>query len=565
MPTVEELQQQFGNIGPITKFVPSDEGGGYFRYESDPRFRRTTEFGPGLSNIRATSFSQNTDPLASEYGILPSEQTATPTEYEADLTAPDEEGYYLTARFSPSGEMIGSPERKKYEPDWFRKNPNIGFALPLLFAGGAGLLSGSGAGLGVAATEAALGELGINTALAAGTPGGIAAGTTIAQAAPSLWESAQLGYQSLKDALNIGQMIAPDAPAAVQGGINRFATGLVTSGGNVEKAAQGALLGGLGDIGNVALADVPAAARGPLINVVTQLAQGKDIESALQNAAAGSLSSIAGSELKDLTGSQLVGGLGSDAVRQLVTTGQIDPTKLVASSAPRLLDTVASSISGGLNQVARASQGESREPEETSGRAQTSEQATTSGQTLASDRSVSSDQAEMSDQAETTDQAKTADKAETSKQAETSNRGEASPQAETSSRGNVQSRETRDDRSSGSQRQSFSLMPDLASAGFRAITSQIAPNQRRRSNTQTSRQTTQQASGQTRQTGASQTQGSTRQQVSARPSEQVDVSKLIPIVRSSSQSGPALRVDVSTLTPISQAATLSSIVGNKAG
>jgi len=84
MTTAQQLQQDFANIGNITKFTPSDEGGGYTSYSSDPEFQRTTEFGKGLSNLRPIEFSENKDPLASEYGIIPSEQTATPTLYEAD-------------------------------------------------------------------------------------------------------------------------------------------------------------------------------------------------------------------------------------------------------------------------------------------------------------------------------------------------------------------------------------------------------------------------------------------------------------------------------------------------
>lgn len=323
----ENLQKEFANIGEITQFTPADEGGGYTAYNANPEFQRTTEFGRGLSNIRPAEFSSNADPIASEYGIIPSEQTATPTVYKADLTAPDKDGYYLTAKFTPEGEMIGSPEREKYEPDWFRKNQNLILALPAIVAGGYALLPEL---LGEAGIASTIGELGVNTGLAAGEVGGIASGTSLMEL-PSF---------------NLGQTLLPDAPGAVQQGVNRFATGLATSGGDPKAGGLAVLTGGLGDLGNAALADVPSAIRTPLVNVASQVAQGKDIEGAIKGAVAGSLSSLAGSGVSDITDSKMVGNLTSNAIKQLIMTGEVDPTKLTTAALNNLANTISSTISG---------------------------------------------------------------------------------------------------------------------------------------------------------------------------------------------------------------------------
>jgi len=163
----EYLRAQFGNIGDINTYTPTaeqrsnamDEGMGT-SYSVDPALQRKTEFGPGLSNVRAATFGENRDPLATEYGVIPSEQTATPTSYRADLTAPDKDGWYYTADFSPDGEMIGSPKREKYTPDFMRKYGQYALALPVLAAApyALGFLGtcATGAGAGVTAAEAAM-------------------------------------------------------------------------------------------------------------------------------------------------------------------------------------------------------------------------------------------------------------------------------------------------------------------------------------------------------------------------------------------------------------------------
>jgi len=85
------------------------------------------------------------------------------------------------------------------------------------------LAAGTPGGIASGLSAASLGELGINTALAAGSEGGIAAGTALSgvEAAPSFFES-----------LNLGKSAFPNAPGYVQQGVNRFGTGLITSGGD---------------------------------------------------------------------------------------------------------------------------------------------------------------------------------------------------------------------------------------------------------------------------------------------------------------------------------------------
>lgn len=346
------LQGQYGNIGEINKFVPADEGGGFVSYNADPALQRKTEFGQGISNIRPAEFSQNIDPLANEYGVIPSEQTATPTSYLADLTVPDKQGKYFTGKFSASGEMIGAPEEQTYTPDWFRENQDLILAIPGLVAGGAGLLAGGFGGAG-GVTAASLGELGLNTALAAGTPGGIASGLSAA----SLGElgintalaagseggiaagTALSGVEaapSFLDSINLGKTFFPDAPGYVQQGVNRFGTGLVTSGGDPEAAARNALMGGVTDFINPYFAELPKEFQ-PIARAGVQTALGGgSVEDVLKGAAFGTITSNVSSAITGATGSKWAGEVATNAIKQALTGGNIDPKNITVSTLAQL-------------------------------------------------------------------------------------------------------------------------------------------------------------------------------------------------------------------------------------
>jgi len=399
-PLEQFLTQQFGDIGGLTKFTPSDDASAGFGtlpgfYEAAPhlRYHYSMGFGGvpdrnnpiGITSLTPTGYR---DPIYLADGA---DSEGTPTGYSAALTFPYERdgvrGQYV-AQYDDKGQMIGKPQwvdvphEDEGWGDFLLKSAlmigGAAFGAPMLGE----LLGGVGAGT----TAATLGELGINTALAAGTPGGIAAGTIAGDALTTF---------------NLGQTLLPDAPGFVQQGVNRFATGLVTSGGDPKAAALNVATGGLGDVGNIALSDIPASLRAPIINVATQVAQGKDLETAItnaavgglssigntafsevpsairapitnvvsqlaqgkpleaavKNAAAGSLSSIAGSGVKDFTDSKFVGDLASNAVRQLVSTGEVDPAKLSSTALNQLSNTIVDSIvgpparQGGLNQT----------------------------------------------------------------------------------------------------------------------------------------------------------------------------------------------------------------------
>jgi len=355
-PLEQFLAQQFGSLGEVSKFVPPDEGGGYFRYDAPAHLRYNYSMGfggvndrnnpIGITSLTPTGFAEST--RVNEYGA--DEPTAgAPTGYTAALTMP----YYrdgvrgqYEATYDANGKMIGSPKWRDVPDDesgFDRFLEKYGLFLPLAMVAPYAIPQMlSAAGVGVGTTAATLGELGIHTGLAAGTPGGIAAGTIAGDALTTF---------------NLGQTLLPDAPSAVQQGLNRFAVGTITSGGDPRAGAMNAFTGGLSDLGNVAFADVPSAIRAPIVNVASQLAQGKPLETAVKNAAAGSLSSIAGSGIKDFTDSKFVGDLASNAVRQLVSTGEVDPAKLSSTALNQLSNTIVDSIvgpparQGGLNQT----------------------------------------------------------------------------------------------------------------------------------------------------------------------------------------------------------------------
>lgn len=320
---VRRLQAQFGDIGDITKFVPSDEGGGYVRYDADPALQRKTEFGPGISNIRPAEFSKNIDPLANEYGIIPSEQTATPISYRADLTAPDKEGYYYTADFNPEGAMMGGPKREKYEPDFMRKYGKYALALPVLAAlpyAAPGLFAAEGA------TAAALGELGINTTLAAGTPGGIAAGTSIAT---PWYEPFAQGFQSLKDVTDVGKFI--DGPSWLQQGAtsgfrNVLGQAALTGDVDLERALQAAATAGVTGFADPYLSELPKEFQ-PIAKAGVQTAlQGGSAEDVFKGAILGPINeTVAG--IAGPTAAKVA----TSAVRGLLSSGAIDASKLTAN------------------------------------------------------------------------------------------------------------------------------------------------------------------------------------------------------------------------------------------
>ena len=368
---IRRLQAEFGDIGGINARTLTaeersnrmDEGTTNEYGLSNPALMRQTEFGKGLSNIRPATFSSNRDPLATEYGIIPSEQTATPTSYRADLTAPDKEGYYLTGDFTPQGKMIGSPKREKYEPDWFRKNQNLMLALPGLVAGGAGLLAGGFGGAG-GVSAASLGELGINTGL---TLGETLAGTGISEAAlgelsfntgltaaesASAAEAAsalstpwyqpfQQGLESLKDFTDVGKYFT-EAPAGVQKAITGGARNLLLSGGDPEAALRGAVTGGLGDfVDSYIPKDLQSVAKA---GVQTAL-QGGNLEDMLKNSF-GALSGEVSSAITGATGSKWAGDIANAAIKQVITSGTIDPSKITAGMLAQVAGRAVSSETG---------------------------------------------------------------------------------------------------------------------------------------------------------------------------------------------------------------------------
>lgn len=168
------LSRRYGDIGAFQSRTPTaeersnamSEGMGTSYGVGDPSLIRTNRHGAGLSNVRPTGFDTNYDPIANEYGIIPSEQTASPTGYRADITPefdPSEPGgvfgsYY--ADFDPSGRMIGTPQFQsgQREGSWAQEHARE-IQQAAMFA--------ASMGSSMFLDPASLGELGINTALSA--------------------------------------------------------------------------------------------------------------------------------------------------------------------------------------------------------------------------------------------------------------------------------------------------------------------------------------------------------------------------------------------------------------
>ena len=207
------LAQQFGNIGGVTKFVPPDEGGGYFRYDAPAHLQYNPSMGfggvsdrnnpIGITSLTPTGFAEAT--RVNEYGA--DEPTAgAPTGYSAALTTPyfrdGVRGQY-EATYDASGKMVDSPKWRDVPDDesgFDRFLEKYGLLLPLAMVApyaipqmlsAAGIGAGAAAG-GMTAAEAAVAALasapefaaaGTLGSAGAGAAGVGAAGLTAAEAA----------------------------------------------------------------------------------------------------------------------------------------------------------------------------------------------------------------------------------------------------------------------------------------------------------------------------------------------------------------------------------------------
>jgi len=338
---IRRLQAQFGILGDITEFQPSAE---------------TYAVNPGEQLVYGTSPSY----VAGGRRLEPTNRTqsgldgtwSTPTEFNAVLTPFDEKEGSWRSTYNEKGQMTGTPYYEIPKSNWVMDNLSTA-ALAALAAGvgGYGLLSGAGGAGGV--TAASLGELGINTALAAGTPGGIASGLSAAslgelgintalaagseggiaagtalsgvEAAPSFFES-----------LNLGKTAFPNAPSYVQQGVNRFGTGLITSGGDPEAAARSALMGGVSDFINPYFSELPKELQSVAKAGVQTALQGGDLESVLKSTAFGAITGNVTQAITGATGSKWAGELASNAIKQALTSGNIDPRNFTASTLAQL-------------------------------------------------------------------------------------------------------------------------------------------------------------------------------------------------------------------------------------
>lgn len=364
---IRRLQAEFGDIGDITKFTPTAEQRSNAMMEG---------MGPSYGSTKGLTLNPE--------GVRQSGLDGTysdPTGFRASLTPVSDDptlGYgHWDAWYDTTGKMTGTPQYIKDErhPGWANKHAEELMAAAFIAAtlgagafGGAGLtaaeaaaaaaeaasLSGGAAGGGAFGGAGALGGAGGLTAAeaaaaalanapefaAAGTLGSSteAAVAALANAPefaaagtygnPSWYEPFTQGLQSLKDVTDVGKYF--DVPKWGQQAITGGARNFLLSGGDPEAALRGAVSGGFNSFVDPFLADVPKELQQVIKTGAQTALQGGSVEGVLKGAVGNALFGPINQAVSAAVG-PTAAQAATTAVKQLLTSGSIDPTKLTAS------------------------------------------------------------------------------------------------------------------------------------------------------------------------------------------------------------------------------------------
>ena len=330
----------------------------------------------GIASLTPTGFAPSSTP--NEYGGLEAGE-GKPTGYTAALTNPfmqDGKRVEYRAKYDDKGQMVGDPFRVEVpheDEGWgdflLKAGLMVGgaaFGAPMLgelLGGASGVTAASLGELGIntgltlgetlagtGISEAALGELGINTGL---TSAQAAQAASAAAALNTPWyQPFQQGLQSLKDVTDVGKYFT-EAPAGVQKAITGAAQNFALSGGDPEAALRGAVTGGVGSfVDSYIPKDLQSVAKA---GVQTAL-QGGSLEDMVKGTAFGAITDSVSKAVTGLTGYKEAGDIANAAIKQVITSGTIDPKEITVGMLAQVAGRAVGSETGNES-LARATSG----------------------------------------------------------------------------------------------------------------------------------------------------------------------------------------------------------------